>query len=131
MINTYPLIYLGSMLTSVLATPLVVKVARKFNLLDRPDPRKVHRVPIPRIGGVAIIISMLAGALPGYFMDSELRSDFFHNQNQVLTLLISSCAIFFVGLLDDLFNLPGKVKLVALVLAAIAVCNSGVKIEHL
>ncbi len=131
MISTFPLIYLGSMLTSVLATPLVVKVAHKFGVLDKPDPRKVHRVPIPRIGGVAIVVAMLAGALPGYLIDSDLRNSFFTHRGEVLTLLIGSFAIFLVGLLDDLLNLPSKIKLVALVLAAIAVCNAGIRIEHL
>ncbi len=131
MISTYPLIYLGSMLTAVLATPLVVKAAHRFGVLDKPDPRKVHRVPIPRIGGVAIVIAMLAGAIPGYLIDTDLRTYFYRSQGEVLALLISSVAIFMVGLLDDLLNLPSKVKLVALVLAAIAVCNAGVRIEHL
>jgi len=131
MISSFPLIYLGSMLTSVLATPMVVKLANKFGVLDKPDPRKVHSVPVPRIGGVAIVVAMMAGALPGYLVDSDLRSAFYNHQSEVITLLVSSFAIFLIGLLDDLLNLPSKIKLVAMVLGAIAVCNAGIRIEHI
>jgi len=46
-------------------------------------------------------------------------------------MLVAACSIFAIGLLDDLLNLPSKIKLVALVVASLAVCRSGVLIEHL
>ncbi|CAN5556293.1 hypothetical protein BH10PLA1_BH10PLA1_08230 [soil metagenome] len=131
MINTYPMVYLIAMFASVLATPLVVRLARRFNVLDQPDARKVHRVAVPRIGGVAIIFAMLMGMLPAFLADHGLRGEFAKNQEQFYTMLIAACAVFAVGLLDDLLNLPSKIKLVALVLASLAVCRAGVLIEHL
>lgn len=131
MIRTYPAVYIGSMLAAVVATPIVAWLARRYDLLDRPDPRKVHRIPIPRIGGVAIIFAVLIGALPGYLVDQDIRQKFWENQGQILTLLITGCAIFTIGLLDDLLNLPSKIKLFALVAASLAVCYSGVRIDFI
>ena len=129
MLSTYPTVYIGSMLASVLATPLVVRLARKYGVLDKPDARKVHVIPIPRIGGIAIVIAMLIGAIPGYLVDSSIRADFIQDKTQTLTLLISALAIFVVGLLDDIYNLPSKFKLVALILASLAVCGSGILVK--
>jgi len=131
MINTYPMVYLISMFASVLATPLVVRLARRFNVLDQPDARKVHHVAVPRIGGVAIIVAMMIGLLPAFLFNDKLQAEFDRNSVQFYTMLIAACAIFTVGLLDDLLNLPSKIKLVALVLASLAVCRAGVLIEHL
>src|SRR5688572_11539530 len=131
MLGTYPFVYVGSMIAAVVATPLVVRLARRFDMLDRPDPRKVHRVPIPRIGGVAIVVAMIAGTLPGYLLDSHIREEFLRDQTQLLTLIITSLAIFWVGLLDDIFNLPSKVKLVVLILAGIAVRLSGMRVDSI
>jgi len=62
---------------------------------------------VPRIGGVAIIIAMLIGALPAFLVDGDLRMTFSSNPNnqfQLLTMLVAACSIFAIGLLDDLLK---------------------------
>ena len=46
----------GAFLAVVVTTPVMILVARKFSILDMPSERKIHRVPVPRLGGLGIMI---------------------------------------------------------------------------
>jgi len=59
MMNTYPMVYLGSMFASVLATPLVVKARPALQRAGSTRCTQGSSSCVPRIGGVAIIIAML------------------------------------------------------------------------
>ena len=65
----YLLIYLISTLLALIITPLIIYIARKFNVMDRPDVRRVHNKPVPRIGGIAIFIPTMAVILYMFFLD--------------------------------------------------------------
>ena len=58
--KTYLFSFLLAMVASVVATAVVRRIAVRWNLVDRPTlQRKVHRIPIPRIGGIGILIGVL------------------------------------------------------------------------
>ena len=57
----YLVLFLISFSASMLLTPLVRLMALRLGALDRPGERKVHQEPIPRLGGVAVILSVLIG----------------------------------------------------------------------
>ena len=62
----YIAVFAASLGVSLGLTPAVIKFARARKLFDPRDARKVHTTPTPRIGGVAIVVSMLtisAGAI--------------------------------------------------------------------
>ncbi len=46
-----------SFLASLFLCPLVIRIARRLNIVDEPSDRKVHESAIPRIGGVVLILS--------------------------------------------------------------------------
>jgi UDP-N-acetylmuramyl pentapeptide phosphotransferase/UDP-N-acetylglucosamine-1-phosphate transferase len=56
MISSY-IIFVVPVLLSLAITPLVISYARLVGAIDLPNERKVHKNPIPRLGGVAIYIS--------------------------------------------------------------------------
>ena len=92
-------------------TPVTVVVARRFGLLDRPSPDRprVHKEPVPRIGGVAIAI----GILVPLFVIEQPRSE-------TLRLIgIGAAVVALVGLVDDLRGLKPSVKFGAVALAAL------------
>jgi hypothetical protein len=39
--------------------PVMIRAAPALGMVDRPDPRKVHRLPVPRVGGIGIVIGAL------------------------------------------------------------------------
>ena len=85
--------------------PLLVRFAIGRNLLDVPNLRSSHEVPTPRLGGVAIFVGTLAGAV-------LLRSE------GLVPLLFAAALVWAVGLVDDLSGLHFGVKAAFQALAA-------------
>lgn len=95
-------------------TPLLSSLAIHHNFVDLPDLRKVHSRPIPRIGGIA----MACGAfVPLLF--------WCHADRFVLAFLAGAAVLIVFGLLDDLQDLPPKVKFIGQIVAALIVILAG------
>lgn len=121
---------------TLLLTPVVRYLSNRWGLVDKPDPRKVHRVPMSRLGGIAIYLGVMGALVVQYFgeryfgwggsfVDGTTRGD-------VLAILGGMTLVFIVGLVDDLKNLsPGVKFLGQLVAAAVVVVGGGVKIEYI
>ena len=100
-------IILFTMLISFLTTPIVKKIAVHINALDMPEARKVHKKPMPRLGGLAIFFAFLMG----YMFFGE-------NTIQMNSILIGSFIILLTGIIDDIHSLSPKDKLVGQLLSA-------------
>lgn len=96
-----------TMLISGLTTPIVKKIAIHVNALDIPNARKVHKKPMPRLGGLAIFFAFLIG----YMFFGE-------NTIQMNSILIGSFIIIITGIIDDIHSLSPKDKLIGQVLSA-------------
>ena len=57
----FTIIFAISLIFTVFIIPFIHKIGIKFNLVDKPDFRKVHKGPIVRLGGVGIFIGYLLG----------------------------------------------------------------------
>ncbi len=114
---------LGALLASAILTPMVIVVARRFGVVDLPNSRKVHSIPTPRLGGLAIAAAMFiaGGATLSYLgLASSPR---------LIVAGAAALSILVVGVVDDLFNVPSKFKLIALIAASSAICGAGVRID--
>jgi exopolysaccharide biosynthesis WecB/TagA/CpsF family protein len=130
-VKTYLTVYFGTVLTAMFLVPLVSRVARKYRFVDDPGPRKVHEKPIPRIGGIALFLSTLSLIAFTFFVGNHL-SEYLHEVGtEFLVLLIASSFVFAVGLIDDLYSLPGYVKLLCVIGASIAICASGASLNSI
>ena len=95
-------------------TPGVIFLAAKTGAMDAPDARKVHKKPIPRIGGLGIYAAFMVAILGiMQFIDVEPEVLF-----EVTGLFVGGSLIVLVGVIDDYKNLPAKVKLVGQIIAA-------------
>jgi len=124
--KAYFFIYLCSLLLALLATPVAIWLARKFDAVDKPDVRKVHSSPIFRIGGVAIFISVMCLFVPVVFSHGIFGLKLQNIKADIFALLAASTFMFLVGLMDDIKNLKVNSKLVAQSIAALCVCYFGV-----
>lgn len=127
--GTYLGVYLGSAFLALIATPAVIRLARRIGALDHPNARSVHKRPTPRIGGVAIFVSsmcLMGGAL---CLRNTIGEAFREMHWQLGTLLGTATFIFLVGLVDDLKGLPVRFKLLAELMAAGTLCFAGVRID--
>ncbi|MFH1884015.1 MAG: WecB/TagA/CpsF family glycosyltransferase, partial [Planctomycetota bacterium] len=123
--KTYVTVYFGTMLVAMFLVPIVSRLAKRYRLVDAPGPRKVHKTPIPRIGGIVFVVSTLALVLPVFFLDNNIGQSFREARTEFIVLLVAASFIFIVGLIDDLRSLGGYVKLLCLIAASLAICASG------
>ena len=97
-----------------LIIPFVKKIALHINALDIPDARKVHKSPIPRLGGLGIFI----GFLIGYMIFGE-------NTIQMNSILIGSFIIVLTGMFDDIKPISAKSKLFGQICASAVIAFYG------
>lgn len=100
--------------TSILITPIVKKTAFFIGATDRPDPRKVHQLIMPRLGGLAIYASFLIGISMVKPASPALPA-----------ILLGSAVIVLLGVFDDIFELSARLKLMGQLAAACTVVILG------
>ncbi|AQT68324.1 putative undecaprenyl-phosphate N-acetylglucosaminyl 1-phosphate transferase [Anaerohalosphaera lusitana] len=127
--QTYILTISLSFLLSLAITPLVIAWARKLGVVDRPNARSAHKKPVARAGGVAIFVACMPVVVGILAVPNAIGESFREIWPQVTVLLAGASVMFAVGLLDDVFNLRARYKLVVQVLAAVAACAVGIRIE--
>ncbi len=126
--RTYALLLTLSFLCSVYLTPRIAALAHRFNWLDRPDARKVHTVPTPRLGGVAIFVSIIVALLPLFVIHSKVTQEFKKQLPQLEALAVAATVIFLLGLIDDTVGLSPYIKLLVEVGCSLWVFFHGVHI---
>ena len=96
-------------------------------VMDTPDARKVHTRPIPKGGGVGVVVAFMAGILLLYaFAEfSRLADGYFRG------VILASGAIAVVAFLDDTREWPFTVKLGGQVAAALLAVGSGLYVDRL
>jgi UDP-GlcNAc:undecaprenyl-phosphate GlcNAc-1-phosphate transferase len=106
--------FLLAMVVTMAWLPIFGRVAAKWRIVDHPGERKVHAVPIPRIGGVAMAIGVLVAAI--VVVPLERPDRYF---------LAAAGVIVLFGGLDDRFDLDYRLKLLGQLLAAAIVVVGG------
>ena len=93
-----------------LIMPYIMKTAEHIGAMDIPNERKVHKKPMPRLGGLAIFL----GFLLGYML-------FCSQTPQMISILIGSFILIIVGMIDDIKPINPLPKFLGQVAAAIVV----------
>lgn len=109
-----------ALISSYVLTIPVKKFAIRSGAMDVPDHRKIHKKPIPRLGGVAIFFGAFIGAL--YLQPQH---------EYIVEILIGAIVIIITGALDDRFSLKPLVKLTGQLIAASFLISSGLIIERI
>ena len=109
----------------VFLVPLVIAFSKKEGLVDLPNERKIHKIPVSRLGGVAIWTSTMLSFLCLVFMS-------YYPYGSLLSgILLGSSLMFLLGLVDDVYNLNAKFKLFIQLSIATIVYLLGVKIHSI
>lgn len=113
------LAFLLAIVLSYIATPFVIRFAKAIGAMDVPkDNRRVHKHPIPRLGGLAIYFSFIVAT--SLFVDLD---------ETMLSMLLASSIIVITGVVDDRIGMGAKLKLLIQVICASIVVAGGVRIE--
>lgn len=125
------LLFSAAFIISLLTTHRTRAWALRANLVDVPDgDRRCHEHPVPRIGGIAIFVSVMAVLLVAYAMKAWQPASIENNGAKVLAIVFGGCAMFALGLIDDLRNLRPTTKLGVQTLIAVVVFAAGLKIDQ-
>lgn len=103
-----------TLLIAAFSIPLVKKIAIHVNALDIPNERKVHKKPMPRLGGLGIFFAFLVGYMC-----------FAQNTVKMNSILIGSFIIVLTGIIDDIKPLDAKDKLIGQLLSASVIAFYG------
>lgn len=106
---------------SFAATPVVKSLSVKIGAIDVPkDARRMHDHPIPRLGGLAIFFGFMVAVLLLVPLDRPRQG-----------MLLGAVVIVILGVFDDKFSLPAKLKFVVQIVAALIAVMAGNRIDVL
>lgn len=99
---------------SLILVPACKKVAFHIGAIDYPNKRRLNKVPMPTIGGLAVFVSFLFG----YMI-------FGRGTTEMISILIASFIIIMVGLIDDIKPISAKYQLLGQIIAALIIILYG------
>lgn len=109
-----------ALILSLLLVPGVAKLAIRIGAVDKPNARKVHTKIMPRMGGLAIYVSFFVVL----FLSQSMTQ-------QLLGLFLGGTVLVIVGIIDDMKDIPAKVKLCGQIVAACIVVAFGVRVDFM
>ena len=126
-------VFVAAAVLSLVLTPVVRRLARRFDVVDQPGARRVHASPIPRGGGLAVAAAFIAVAgvallvVPGQSMvDSATLSG-----KQIAALLLGGALAAILGTIDDWFDLRARWQLAGQLLLALCAVSLGITVPAL
>lgn len=137
MIGDIIIAFMIAFLVAYVATPYSIRFAKKVGAVDNPkdSERKIHKKTMPRLGGLAVIISFVASALYLLIvMSIEKNINLFDSNKYIYKIVGILAGIIILGIFcffDDKKGIKPYVKLFGQVLATVIVIACGVRIEHL
>ncbi len=108
------LVVLTALAISMATTPLMMRLAPRLGMIDEPDPRKVHAVAVPRVGGIGIFAGSMIAALLWIPASPWLTA-----------FMAGALVLFLFGAADDSMELGHYPKFVGQLVAACLVVYSG------
>ena len=110
-------------LVTFVSTPFVVKLATRMNWVVAPDERRVHKVPTPDVGGIAMFLGFIVALAIAWKMGRF--SPVFDNNSEPLGVLLAAIVIFATGLVDDIREISSPAKVTGTVIAGLVLVYFG------
>ena len=128
MINSYLyyiIPFVVCILISLAVIPVVINICYKHELYDIPNGRKIHKIAVPRLGGIIFMPITAIGMLIGLTILSKGRNSEFNFYLSTVLMVVGAFLIYIIGLIDDLRGLSATHKFCIQTIAAIIfpACN--------
>lgn len=116
--------------------PQILLIAFRKKLLDEINPRKIHKVAVPRLGGIAFFPAILFSILLLFgiglqFMPELMQDVILEELNAFCFIVCAILLLYLVGMADDLIGLKYRAKFVSQFLAAALVITGGLYVDNL
>ncbi|KKQ00662.1 MAG: Glycosyl transferase, family 4, conserved region-containing protein [Microgenomates group bacterium GW2011_GWC1_38_14] len=115
--------FLVAFLTTAIVTPLSIVLLKKLNIVDDPKrkhPAILHKVPIPRGGGVPLFLGVLISSII-----------FLPLNKIVLSIILASSIALVLGILDDKYDISPYKRFIVNILCAIIVVGAGISVPFI
>jgi len=123
----YAVPFLISFSSSLVFTFIVKKIALANNITDKPTAkRKIHKKPVPLLGGVSLFISFFVSAGVLFFLGYFTRGDI--PPALILSLFIGALIIIVGGVIDDAVSLPPKFQIIFPIVSILPLLIAGVRV---
>lgn len=113
------------------ATLNILTISYRKKLYDEPGKRRIHKTPVPRLGGLAFAPVLACAVILGLSLHSVIAPSF---HSPVANCMTWVCALIFIhmtGTIDDMIGVRYLVKLTSQIIAALLVVSSGLQIDNL
>lgn len=110
--------------TTLIATPLVGRLARRMGWVYVPNERTVHTRPLPDVGGLAMYLGFVVAVLGAYL--SGRFDELFGNNSEPIGVVVAASIVFAVGFTDDIKEISPPAKVSGTVVAGLALVWFGV-----
>lgn len=120
----YLIVGLCAMVVTLVMTPIVRAIARSRNWVAMPGERKVHKVPTPNIGGVAMFVGVAVSLALAWRMDRF--SHLFQGNSELIGVLVAALIVLIVGTRDDIHEVSAPARVLVMVGAAMVLVWFGV-----
>ncbi len=124
--------FMLSFITSFVCVPMTIKLAKRVGAIDYPDERRVNVKPIPRIGGIAVILGFLVAMvflITTMVIQGDLNLEEENMKMKLIGFLLGGIILVSAALFDDIKNLKPWMKFLAQLVAAGIVVGFGVRID--
>lgn len=122
------------MLLTGIIIPQILLIAFRKNLFDTPDPRKIHKTEVPRLGGIAFFPSILLVFFLlygfGIMSDDKLLIPYLYRNIQPICFISAGAILLYLtGMADDLIGVRYRAKFIVQILSAALVITGGIKLN--
>jgi len=125
------LVFVAAMVVALILTPAMRAIGHRYGLLDQPDERKIHEIPIPRLGGIGMAIAFAVAIGMAMLYSPDLGALGSVRPNRAPAILAGVAVLLLVGIWDDVRGMRPLVKLGFQVGAATLAWWLGLSIEKL
>ena len=127
----YPVLIFFAFGISYLLTPRVRDLALRFRLVDLPSDRRLHSIPVPRLGGIAVFAAFHAACVLAYMLTEGTTVACSLDIKWWLAFSFGSLALLVLGVIDDVRGLSWSAKLLGQVIIGLGVFAFGVQMNRI
>jgi len=127
--SLYIVLFLAALILTYIFTTVLIKIAPKIGAVDKPNGRKIHNVPVPKFGGLAIFIAFIITVGLGMVFNSTVASELLSPKTS--SIFIGLFVMLVLGIYDDFKHISWMWKFTFQIVAACIVIRQGLVITNI